>query len=357
MKRLGRILVVLEAVLEMEALVFLIHDFGLGPFWRVFLPLAAHVLTIALLAVGFVRPWNLSKAADRAWAVTAMCMALPVPLLGFLGFVVVYALVTSGTRGRGELLRDFQEYISYDPSVAAQARARPGERFIMDEVDVAPLRDILTGHDLALKRGAILSLSRLPRPEAVTLLKGALADPAREIRYYASTALSDMEREFNDRIFRLVREIEAAPTAVERHTELARIVLDYTEAGLLDEGMVRFFLDVGLRALDKARLVATQDRRIDLLMGRLQHRARDLEGASASLARYVEAVPNDRDAVLLAAEIEFERGRLARAREILDTATRTFADDKAVGELATLVIGGGPGDGTRAGTGTGTGTD
>ena len=338
MKTFGKLLLVLEAILEMESLIFLIHDFGAGPFWRVFLPLAAHCLAVTLLAIGFLRPWDFSKAADRAWAVTAMCMTLALPLIGFLGFVAVYALVASGPKGRGDLLRDFQEYISYDATVMTLPRRGEDEdRFLMQEVDVSPLREILSGKDLALKRGAILSLSRLPRPEAVALLKGALADTSREIRYYASTALSDMEKDFNDRIFRLVREVERTPTAIERHVELARIVLDYAEAGLLDEGMVRYFLDVGLRALDKAVLVAASDSRIDLLAARLQRRAGNFERAEEAIQRYAIAAPGDPEAALIGAEIAFERGDVDRARTILTDAVGRFPDEKRIADLRAIV--------------------
>jgi hypothetical protein len=338
MKVFGRLLVVLLAVLEVEALVFLLFDFNAGPFWRVFLPLAAHCLAVALLAIGFTRPWDYSKAADRAWAVTGMCLTLPVPLLGFLGFVTVYALATSGPRGRGDLLRDFQEYIAYDPALSEMARRGEDEdRFILGEVDVAPLRDILSGQDVALKRGAILSLSRLPRPEAVTLLKTALADPSREIRYYASTALSDMEKEFNDRIFRLIREVERSPTAIDRHIDLARIVLEYAEAGLLDEGMARYFLDVGLRALDKAVLVAAKDRRIDLLSARLHRRAGNLTAADEAIRRYVGAMPDDVEGALLAAEIAFEHRDTARARAVVAEAAARFPEEKRLAELRAVM--------------------
>ena len=337
---MSRFLVILEAVLETEALVFLLHDFGAGPFWRVFLPLAAHCMAVALLAIGFVRRWDFSKPVDRSWAAIGMCLTLPLPLLGFLGFVVVWALISSGPRSRGDLLRDFQEYISYDPALANLARRGDhSDRFIMDEVDVSPLRDILAGRDLSLKRGAILSLARLPRRDAVSLLKGALADASREIRYYASTALSDMEKEFNDRIFRLVREIERSPTNVERHVELARIIQDYTDAGLLDEGMIRYFLDIGLRALDKATMVGSKDRRIDLLSANLLHRAGDLERADAAIIRYVDAAPEDFEAVLLAAEIAFERRDLPRAREVLRHAEERFPGHKRLAEVRGVVAG------------------
>lgn len=334
----GRLLAVLEAVLEVEAFVFLLHGFGLSPFWRVFLPLGAHLLAVALVSVGLVRRWDFHSGRDRAWVVTALCLVLPLPLLGFLGFVTVYALVEGGRKGRGELLRDFQEYISYDPAILTGVR--PGlepDAFLMAEVDVSPLKEILAGEDVALKRGAILSLSRLPRADAVILLKRALADESREIRYYASTALSEMEKEFNDRIFRLVREVDRNPTTVERHIELARIVLDYTGAGLLDEGMVRYFHEIGLRALDRAALIPHHGDQVDYLQGQLLRQMGRLDKAEEALLRYQDARPDDPEVRVSLAEVAYERQDVDGARRVVAAARLRFPEDRRFEDLASVL--------------------
>ncbi len=333
----GRLLAVLEAVLEVEAFVFLLHGFGLSPFWRVFLPLGAHLLAVALLSVGLVRRWDFSKGSDRAWAVVGLCLALP--LLGFLGFVMVYALIASSPQHGGELLKDFQDYISFDPTIipGIVRSDAEGDRFLMAEVDVSPLKDILAGDDVPLKRGAILSLSRLPRSDAVQLLKRALSDESREIRYYASNALSEMEKEFNDRIFRLVREVDRSPTTAERHVELARIVLDYTDAGLLDPGMVRYFHEIGLRALDKASLLQDRPLQVDLYAGMLLRRMGRLDKAEEALVRHALACPDDPQVQVALAEVAYERQDVERARAIVADARLRFPLDRRFEELASVL--------------------
>lgn len=323
---MSHLLVVLEAVLEVESLVFLVHDFDIGPFWHTFLPLAAHLLALVLLAVGFVDRWDYGQPRDRAWATIALSLCLPLPLLGFLGFVGLYALYASRPRGSGDLLKDLEDYISYDVVAAVTKPADPDE-FILTEVDVAPLRYILAGDDVALKRGAILSLSRLPKREAVGLLKMALADANREIRYYAGNALSDMEREFNDRMFRLVREVEVAPTRTEHHIKLAQLVLDYADTGLLDQGMVRYFAEIGLKAIDKAVLVGSSDVRLLALSGRLHRLCGDLDRAVEALKQYLEANPNDLAAAVALAETAYERGDLALARKVVKKASSRFPEE------------------------------
>lgn len=333
------LLVVLQTVLELLSLVFFIHDFGLGPFWRVFLPLGAHLLAMVLLTLGFLGRWDYSKGEDRAWVVVSLSLTLPLPLFGFLGFVALYALFYSRPKGSGELLKDFEDYISYDAlETPSETGDRDAMRFIMDEVDVAPLRDILAGSDVALKRGAILSLSRLPRREAVGLLKSALTDKTREIRYYAGNALSDMEKEFNDRIFRLVREVERSPTRIEFHIDLAMLILDYMETDLLDDSMVRFFGEIGLRALDKASMVGSDDRRINLASGLLLRRTGRLDEAEEALQLYVDAHSEDAEAMLVLAETNFELGRIEASRTVIGNGMDRFPEDGRFTDLK-LVLG------------------
>lgn len=337
---MGYLLAVFEGVLEIEAFVFLVHDFDIGPFWSVFVPMAAHLLALALLAVGFLGRWDFARPRDRAWCVTGLCLTLPLPLLGFLGFVGLYALYASRPRGSGALLRDFEEYITYDPAQPGTGpRTVDADRFIFEEVDVAPLRDIVAGNDVALKRGAILSLSRLPKREAVALLKTALSDENREIRYYAGNALSEMEREFNDRIFRLVREVERSPTRIEHHIRLASLVLDFADIGLLDQGMVRYFAEIGLKALDKASLVGSSDARILALSGRLHRLCGHLEQAETALKRHLDEHPQDMETAVALAETAYERGNVALARQVVEEARARFPEEPRLAALQEVLGG------------------
>lgn len=322
----GLLLAVLESVLEAEAFVLLIHDFGLLPFWRVLLPLGAHLLALALLGVGLVRPWDFGKPSDRAWAILGLSLCLPLPLLGFVAFLVLWATMQGGSSPGGELLRDFQQYISYDPVSLPERGTSEPEHFIRSEVDIAPLRGILAGEDVALKRGAILSLSRLPRTEAVSLLKQALTDESREIRYYASNALSEMEKEFNDRIYRLGREIERNPTLEGRHLELARTVLEYTESGLLDSAMLPYFLEIAQRTLDRAAMNPRHSPEVDLLLGKVYRKMGRGERAREVLEALATRNPDSPDLFLSLAETAFEQGKLADARRWVEEGRRHFPE-------------------------------
>lgn len=329
----GLMLAALESVLEAEALVLLLHDFGLSPFWRVLLPLGAHLLALTLLAVGLVRPWNFRDPSDRAWAVLGLSLTLPLPLFGFLGFLAIYAAMQGRKAGGGDLLKDFQQYISYDPIALPQRGALEPDLFLKAEVDIAPLREILAGDDVPLKRGAILSLSRLPRAEAVALLKQALTDESREIRYYASNALSEMEKEFNDRIFRLTREVERNPTQEERHLELARTVLEYTSSGLLDQTIIPYFHEIAQRTLDRAALNPRHSPEVDTLLGEVYRRLGRQDKAREVLEDLANREQRDPGVFLALAEMAFTSGRLGEARRWVQEGIGRFPEDPRLIQL------------------------
>jgi len=329
----GLLLAVLESVLEAEALVLLLHDFGLSPFWRVLLPLGAHLLALAMLAVGLVRPWNFRDPGDRAWAVLGLSLTMPLPLFGFLGFLAIYAAMHGRKAGGGDLLKDFQQYISYDPIALPERGTQEPDLFLRAEVDIAPMREILAGDDVPLKRGAILSLSRLPRAEAVVLLKQALQDESREIRYYASNALSEMEKEFNDRIFRLTREVERNPTQEDRHVELARTVLEYTASGLLDQAMIPYFHEIAQRTLDRAALNPRHSPVVDTLLVEVLRRMGRQDKAREVLEGQLDRENRDAGTFLSLAEIAFHSGHLGEARRWVQEGLQHFPEDPRLHQL------------------------
>lgn len=338
--KLPGVLFYLEALLQLEVFLIILVGFDLPEFYRIFLPMAGHMVTVLLMGVGFAYRWDYRVGRDKAWAVLGMSITLALPLLGFISYVFLYWMLRDRNvkRDHGELLKDFQEYISYDAALNDGETSKiDSDQFILDEVDVSPIKELLTGADHALKRGAILSLSRVATSESVALLKGCLADESREIRYYASTALSEMEKSFNDRIFRLVKEVERNPTRTERHIELARSVVEYVDSGLLDPGMVRYFYDIGLRALDKAGMVPGHSGSVEYFSGLILGRKGDRRAAIKMLAKAIELMPADIDARLLMAQLQFEIGALEDASKTLSEAGKAFPMEARIADVAAVI--------------------
>lgn len=354
----GLIFVVLQTTLEIESMIFFLKDFEIGEVWRIVLPLSTHGLALILMFFGFIDVWDRKKPQDRAWMAMGLCMTMPLPMLGYLGFVVLYATNALGIRPQGDLLYEFRKYVDPDKGLVGERRVTKKEidLYVRGQVDVAPLKSILSSHDLASKRGVVLTLAERPSPESVELLKRCLADDSREIRYYASTSLSDMEKEFNDEIYRLVRKTEQQPTDVEKLFELAIVVLRYIETGLLEDEMIQHFIKIGLDAMDKAKIVAPGDYRIYLLIGLLNKMGKRLDLAEEYLLMYLNSIENDpsfiksrwpslrlrgqskiEEVFVALSEAAYLNNNIDRAREVIRKAQEYFPESQQIKDLGRII--------------------
>jgi hypothetical protein len=333
------LLAILEGALEVEAFCLLLFQWDMEAFWRLFLALSAHGLAIGLLALGFIDVYDLRNPKDRVLAVLGVAMTLPFPLLGFVAFSLLFVFIARKRRRARGIASDFERYIMFEPE---QFWLRPknvsSDERVSQEVDIAPFAQILESDDIAMKRGAILSVSRILRADAVRLLKRALSDPSREIRYYAQNALSEMESEFNDRIYKLGREIERQPLRLDLHLELARLVIRFIESGLLEEAMIPFFTQIGLRTLDKAIVIGSANPEVYLLMGKLKILGGDKQGALSALMEYWERNKQSAEAALLLAELLCETKQTDMARKVLTTA-KEYLNDTRIGAVLDILGG------------------
>jgi len=337
------LLAILEAALEGEALALLLFQWEMEAFWRLFLALSAHGLAIGLLALGFVHVYDLGKPRDRVLATLGVSLTLPFPFFGFAVFCVLYVFIAKKRRRTHKITSDFEKYIMFEGDREwLQVQNLPPMELVRQEIDIAPFAQILESDDIAMKRGAILSISRILKNDAVRLLKRALSDPSREIRYYAQNALTEMESEFNDRIYKLGREIERQPLRMDLHLELARVVLAFVESGLLEEAMVPYFVNIGLRTLDKALVIGNPDPEVFLLMGKLKKLAGDKQSAISALMDYWERDKSSAEAAVMLAELLREVNEIELARNILRTA-REYSNDKRIEAVQEIMEGTGEG--------------
>lgn len=107
-------------------------------------------------------------------------------------------------------------------------------QFLVDEIAIEPVVDVLQGNDPDLKRGAVKLLQRIGTPGAVGLLRQCLSDKFPEVRFYAHSALTDIEDTYTKRIQELKAASEAAPSAsVDR--QIGLLYRAYADSGLADE--------------------------------------------------------------------------------------------------------------------------
>ncbi|MBI3552668.1 MAG: HEAT repeat domain-containing protein [Elusimicrobia bacterium] len=204
-------------------------------------PLAgAALLHLAAAGLMFVAPPGGEGRLDsgRHWAQAAGLWTLCLP---GVGWVLICALkLANPTAGGASSPHVFEEEDQEEDEEAFVPVATEEEtsRRLMAAVDVVPAADILVGPDPALKRGAIETLARIRTPEAIRWLLQSRRDPNPEVRFYATSALTNLKSEYEQRIRAAELEIFEKPTEPAPQLVYCRIDYEFAMSGLV-EGSTR----------------------------------------------------------------------------------------------------------------------
>jgi hypothetical protein len=187
-------------------------------------------------------------------------------------------------------------------------------RELAEAADVLPAVDALLSRDPALKRGAIEALARLRSPEAIRWIFRARADKDPETRFFATSALTRLKRDFEAAIHSAEKEAVSKPGVQAAQLAVPRIRCEYAASGILDpKTRDAVFEECRLqlrpaaeRGLDALRLLYRVERLLD--------RERALE----VLDRLDQADPSAKPRWLRErAETLFELGRHADLKRLL----------------------------------------
>jgi tetratricopeptide (TPR) repeat protein len=102
------------------------------------------------------------------------------------------------------------------------------------DVYTASITDILLFEDVATRRDAVMRIFNSDSLQYVKELKKALADPDTEVSHYASSALTEIKRKFDNSVIELSKLVQEDDSLVENKVLYARTLHDYIESGILD---------------------------------------------------------------------------------------------------------------------------
>ncbi len=236
---------------------------------------ALHVLSAAVPLLYAYRPkqypgigWYLPKFTGL--------ISLFLPVFGIFGMFVTINLTRLFIRSKG-LAHDFgQEALHLGPTDTT-ALNRSLDDMLREELATQPIVDILLGDDEDLKRGAIMLLRRMKNLRAVQLLKHSLSDPSTEVRFFAHTALTQLEE---DAVSRLEKASEHAVSgdskAVRAFAEACR---EYAQSGLPEETMRTYYLKEARTHYQRYMSLEKQDHQPLLDIGYISLALEDYSGA------------------------------------------------------------------------------
>ena len=181
------------------------------------------------------------------------------------------------------------EMIFHPPAVRGKRTRHTLEDILSHDRKIVSAGDILRWGDVSLKQALIDRLaSRDVSPRAIRILRGARGDPDDEVRLFATTILTRIEKTFQER----TKSLRENPDALAPHATLGRAYLEYAESGLLGDRLARGLYQSALASFDKALEVGESLSREELLhLANIAAAQRD----SAVFARARERLAHDCD--------------------------------------------------------------
>ena len=211
----------------------------------------------------FARQWYATRSTFYGFtAAVTLCL----PGIGIIG--CLFALLCSKLLLRQKnKTKEFKLMIEADLGDDSRwiTRKRVGQ-VLADEIAIEPVIDVLQGDDPDLKRGAVKLLQRIGTPNAVGLLRQSLSDQFPEVRFYAHSALTELEDGFSTRIQDLIAKLQETPSAL-TYRLLGQQYRTYADSGLADEIARRQHLESCCDALIKSLALEPGHNQTMLLLG------------------------------------------------------------------------------------------
>lgn len=250
------------------------------------------------------------------------------PVFGLVGgslclFFVKFVLKPKGIAedGREDPARVAEELLL--PPVV-----RDVDAYQREELNVAPINDILRGKDENMKRGAITYLGRRATPEAVQTLTRCLSDASPDVRLFAHSALSKMDLAYNRQIHDAKKLVAKEGEKVLPHKLLGLAYKNYAECGLLDAGTINHYMNLATASIEQAYLLAGNEPEILLLLGKLHTATAHYDAAEKYYTQGCQTVPQPQDFLLGLCELYYVKNDFAslaatsrQIRDMLDGAT------------------------------------
>lgn len=245
-------------------------------------------------------------SASRPWGQALAFLAWSLPGVGVLAAGGLWLI-----RGRQERP---SKYFEEEPEEEVEQVVLPATGDTEGIWDVLPAVDAMLGSDPTLKRGAIEALVKIRTPEAIGWLLRARKDPQPDVRFYATSALTSMKRDFEQAMKAAEREALEKPMEAGPLLSLVRSGLDYAMSGLLEEATRR-------ELLEKCRdWIAHLAEREDAALTLLYQVERELMSprALANLDALIGRRPGERSSLLKEkASLMFKLGRYGQTRLLM----------------------------------------
>ncbi|MGH7197296.1 MAG: tetratricopeptide repeat protein [Candidatus Omnitrophota bacterium] len=273
---------------------------------------------LLLSAVLYLWAARLRLLSPRNWFLTGLVMSAAFPAVGFFAMLAVFLVFIASPSEKTSAYDEYSRYITHDfkPEEKYMASDKLVEG-ISRELEVTPLVEVLGEDDSSARRGAVNVIEKLPKKDAVRLLKTALGDKSVEVRYLAASELSRVEAEFNENVFMARKEVERDSQSYAAHLALANGYAEYYESGLLDDYAAKYYLALSIAEYKKTLSLGGENIQVLNYLGNLELGLKHYDEALSKFKRVLQLDPENVYAHVGLIHIFYDKGRI---REVIQYA-------------------------------------
>jgi len=229
-----------------------------GAVWRALIETSSvgwvllHLLLVMVAAASFLLITDLRHALF--WGVLMLLVGSLIPVAGILfcaiAFVVAAAPEEDSFQSEIEVEFKDSDLVSDRPRRILQGHTKEEKDLaILRWLDVQPLEDILHSDDVNYKRDVLTKLARKPDASSIQLIRFSLNDEDPEIRFYASSALSQIEQDVSRDLNDLKKRFTDTPHDDDLRLELVDQYICIAELSLFPRETEEFYYECALELL------------------------------------------------------------------------------------------------------------
>ncbi len=283
--------------------------------------------TVASIGVGYwlYTQFAVDRQQARVWLWLGILFSFFLPVYGLVGILFIYIAVRHH-RYAPATKASHDDHLRKDRLSAAASNATIMRVDWEEEKLVQPLVDALKGADVDLRKGAVDALAAKNDPEAIRMLANSLENTMLEVRYFAVEALSEISKDFGDRIIEAQQEAEANPQSYEAIAALGGCYYDYAISDVEDKTLSEYYLRQAHNEYHKAVQLAGND---VALLARFAEVLMRLDKFQEALDAYHSAAsrdPRNLKAMIGIADAYFQMGKIQEVRRIVRQMKTSFGN-------------------------------
>jgi len=277
--------------------------------------LAIHVAACSLFSFQiYAASTRLKYSSPKNWLLASLMSTLVFPVAGIVCMFVLFLYTWVLPGEKTGAYEEYEKYITYD--FEPEEKYMPSDKLLQgigEELEVTPLVEVLAEESANARRGVMNVIGKLPKKDAIRLLKIALNDKSVEVRYLAASELSKIEAEFNENVFMARKETLRNPDSADAHLALANAYAEYFESGFLDDFASRYYMDLAAEEYRVALRMGGENIQILNYLANLDLLSSRYEDAYAKFKRVTEADPGNVYAHVGLINTYYEKGEVGHA--------------------------------------------